>query len=576
MESPDGLTRSKDEFVIAPGAVINGRYRVTRKLGAGGFAVVYEAMDEQIERRVAIKVMNVGHLVDDEESREVLLARFGQEAKLAGRIDHPNVLNVFDYGVVESANEPFIVMEFLEGHDLDRELRRNGAMTPERLLPLFRNALVALGVAHDLGIVHKDLKPANLFLKHPGTRLESLNIVDFGIAHLEREVQGRLTQAGQVTGTPGYLAPEYATERIVTPMLDVYQMGLILVEALVGKPVVDHPDPVAAMFQHVRGELAVPAELWESELGPVLVRALALDHKQRYESGYAFADALARVDPKGLPPVSAASSTRTLASLEVGDSDIIASADTADFEREASVDTPVAATRSLYGSPKEANEAVSRTGKERSIVTRLPPGVGPERPEETDELAKHSAGRGGRAPVAVIGAALSLVAVVAVLVMWPAGEEADLGVVAAESAGLAQVEVEPDEEAGDEPGLEEELEEDDAAFISREVSIASEPAGATLLLNGVEVATTPFTLEFEEPLEGIHATLELEGYERDAFTVSYHDDEILRVLEVVASPPPRPRPQPEPSTRRREPDPEPSSSETPRAPPAQEVLLPDF
>ena len=286
---------------VHAGYVVNDRYEITGRLGAGGFAVVFLGRDLQIERDVAIKVMSTRETVTDPKVREQLLKRFRREASLAGRIDHPNVLNIYDYGVIDDEGDPFIVMERLEGHDLETQLFQQGAMKPDHIVPLFVDTLVALGVAHEHGIVHKDLKPSNLFLKRPGTRLESLCILDFGIAHIEREVRSRLTQAGQLMGTPAYLPPEYSTEQIVTPMLDVYQMGLILVETMTGSSVVQHSEPMAAMFQHVRGKLEVPRLLLESPLGPVLERALALDHKERFENGLEFADALAAIDTSSIP-----------------------------------------------------------------------------------------------------------------------------------------------------------------------------------------------------------------------------------------------------------------------------------
>lgn len=299
----DILTRMERGFVI------NDRYEVNQRLGSGGFAVVFVGVDRQIEREVAIKVMNTGGAIDDEETRQQLVTRFQREAKLAARVDHPNVLNIFDYGIIDGENEPFIVMELLQGHDLEIHLQRQGGMRPFRAITLFIDTLVALGVAHEQGIVHKDLKPSNLFLKRPDTRFESLCILDFGIAHIEQQMRSRLTRAGQLMGTPAYLAPEYSSDSIVTPALDIYQMGLLLVEALVGEAVVTHPEPMSAMFQHVRGELEIPVALLECPLGPVLQRALAMDHTARYQNGLDFADALAEVPQGSVPRVDRSSPT---------------------------------------------------------------------------------------------------------------------------------------------------------------------------------------------------------------------------------------------------------------------------
>ena len=189
-------------------------------------------------------------------------------------------------------------------------------MPAEKLLPLFISALEGLGFAHEVGIVHKDLKPSNLFLKFPGSRREQLCILDFGVARVHTSASAKLTRTDNVLGTPRYMAPEYSTNQTVTPALDVYQMGLILVECLSGRSVVDHPEPMAAMFQHVRGELPIPKLLLESQLGPILERALAVEHTERYQDGFELADALRAVDPSTIPRVGPTTPVVSLSSLD--------------------------------------------------------------------------------------------------------------------------------------------------------------------------------------------------------------------------------------------------------------------
>jgi serine/threonine protein kinase len=289
---------------LTPGTVLGERYEISRKLGAGGFAVVYEASDVKVERRVAIKVIDLERTTSDEEQRPAYIRRFQREAKLAAQVKHPCIVDVYDVGVIDNKETPYMVMELLEGWDLEQHMRRHGPMPPERLLPLFIQALEGLGCAHEAGIVHKDLKPSNLFLKHPERRHEQLSILDFGVARQVGTDTSRLTRTDSAFGTPHYMAPEYSTNQITTPALDVYQMGLILVEMLMGAPVVTHPEPVAAMFQHVRGDLFIPTRLIESPLGEVLRAALALEYTTRIVDGFAFADALKSVDVKHVPLVS--------------------------------------------------------------------------------------------------------------------------------------------------------------------------------------------------------------------------------------------------------------------------------
>jgi serine/threonine protein kinase len=190
-------------------------------------------------------------------------------------------------------------------------------MRPEHLLPLFISCLDALGEAHELGIVHKDLKPSNLFLSDPGTRSEALRIVDFGIAHIKngpgdageqpdppeaKERSGRLTATGQILGTLQYLTPEYIASQTVTPALDVYQMALILVELLSGDRVIKTDNPFECLRIHTFGLLELPEYLLASPLGPVLRHALASEVSERIPDANAFAEALSEIDPAAIPP----------------------------------------------------------------------------------------------------------------------------------------------------------------------------------------------------------------------------------------------------------------------------------
>ncbi|MBH24205.1 MAG: hypothetical protein CMH57_07075 [Myxococcales bacterium] len=288
---------------IQVGSIIEGRYKVTGFIGEGGFASVFQGVDIEIEREVAIKAFNPLVTVRDPIQREMLLERFRMEARTAAKIHHPNVVIIHDIGVTDSLLQPYIVMELLHGHDLEKESKRYGPMSPKRALPLVCECLEALGEGHQLGIVHKDLKPSNLFLTDPHTHRESLRIVDFGIAHLGKKKKSstRLTGTGQLLGTPQYYAPEYVRKQVVTPALDVYQMGLILVEMLTGYKVVSSEDPYVCLTRHCEGDLDIPSELHDSELGPVLRRALMLDHRKRYPNAHAFCDELTWINPKKLP-----------------------------------------------------------------------------------------------------------------------------------------------------------------------------------------------------------------------------------------------------------------------------------
>jgi len=279
-----------------PGEVIAGRYMIRRRIGAGSFGEVYEGQDTMIGRSVAIKVL-AGNYSSRDPSTNKMLERFKREARSAAAIHHPAVVTIHDIGVVEPGARPFMVMEFLEGHDLQTELKRSGPLDPRRILPLFGHALEALGEAHRQGIVHKDLKPENLFLTAPGTPQESIRIVDFGVAHVQDDDVGRLTAAGEFFATANYISPEYMTDQLVTPQMDVYQMGLILVELLMGETVVKGSTPTRCLMVHAMGNLEFPEALLDSPLAAIVTRAVAFDHTGRFADGQAFKDALDAIDP---------------------------------------------------------------------------------------------------------------------------------------------------------------------------------------------------------------------------------------------------------------------------------------
>lgn len=286
---------------LNPGTVLDGRYEILGKLGEGGFAVVYRARQINIQRDVAIKVLSSSGV--DSRTAKQFEERFLREARTAARINHPNVVNIFDFGFTDGLRQPFIAMELLQGHDLEEELEASGAMDVQRAVPLFLEALEALGEAHKKGIIHKDLKPSNLFLCHPGSRRELVKVVDFGIARINESKGKKLTGTGQILGTPQYLAPEYIQAQIATPSLDVYQMGLILIELLTGKAVVDFDNPYQCLMAHGSGTLEVPASLINGALGAVLLRALEHDHNARFRDADDFYHALKAVDLSTVEPV---------------------------------------------------------------------------------------------------------------------------------------------------------------------------------------------------------------------------------------------------------------------------------
>jgi eukaryotic-like serine/threonine-protein kinase len=202
--------------------VAGGRYRVERTLGTGGMAVVVLARDGELDRPVAIKLLDE-HLARDAAFRE----RFLREARLAAGLSHPNVVGVFDAG--EDDGRPYIVMECVPGETVADVLARRGQLPPAEAVGLALQACAGLEHAHRAGLVHRDVKPQNLLVRDDGT----LKIVDFGIARALETT--RLTQAGTILGTAAYLSPEQAAGDEVTAAADVYSLGVVLYELLTGR-----------------------------------------------------------------------------------------------------------------------------------------------------------------------------------------------------------------------------------------------------------------------------------------------------------------------------------------------------
>ena len=203
--------------------IAEGRYRVEDLLGHGGMASVYRAHDGELDRPVAIKIL-ADNLASDPSFRE----RFLREARMAARLSHPNIVQVYDAG--EDEGRPYIVMEYVEGPTLADELRDHGRLAPERVVDLALQICGGLEHAHAAGLIHRDVKPGNLLCRGDG----AVKIADFGIARAA-ETTTDLTQLGTVLGTAAYLSPEQAAGEPVTAAADIYSLGAVLYELLAGR-----------------------------------------------------------------------------------------------------------------------------------------------------------------------------------------------------------------------------------------------------------------------------------------------------------------------------------------------------
>ena len=200
--------------MVSPGTMLGGRYRLDERIAGGGMGDVWRGTDEVLGRTVAIKIL-LPALLEEPGFAE----RFRGEARTMATINHPGVVDIYDYGN-ENGNA-FLIMEYVEGDALSRTLSRVGRLTPGRTMALVAQAADALHAAHEKGIVHRDVKPGNLLVRPNGT----LVLTDFGIAR--SAMVGQLTQAGAVLGTASYISPEQAAGGVASPLSDVYSLGVV-------------------------------------------------------------------------------------------------------------------------------------------------------------------------------------------------------------------------------------------------------------------------------------------------------------------------------------------------------------
>jgi serine/threonine-protein kinase len=253
--------------------LFDGRYRIVRKLGTGGMANVYLAEDEVLGRRVAIKILNDRHAGDDQ-----FVERFRREAKNAASLSHPNIVSIYDRGEAEGTY--YIAMEYLDGRSLKELIVRRGPAPIHIAVDYARQVLAAIRFAHRHGIVHRDIKPHNVLVDGEGR----LKVTDFGIA---RAGVSQMTEAGSIIGTAQYLSPEQAKGAPVDERSDLYSVGVVLYELLTGVVPFTGDTPVEIAMKHLSTVPEPPsahrAEI-PRDLDMVVLRALAKDPKERYQS----------------------------------------------------------------------------------------------------------------------------------------------------------------------------------------------------------------------------------------------------------------------------------------------------
>ena len=261
---------------MSPG-LFAGRYELGERLGSGGMSTVVLALDRRLERHVAIKLL-AEHLADDRE----FVARFRREALAAGRLVHPNVVQVFDFGVDEASGRSFIVMEHVAGQSGAEILRDRGSLPVHEALGIVAQACRGLDYAHRNGVVHRDVKPGNLLRSDDGV----VKLADFGIAKALTD-ESSITQIGSVLGTAAYLAPEQASGREATAQSDIYSLGVVAYQLLSGRLPYDAQSLTELALKQQREAPPLLDELSHEvppELAAVVDRALALEPEERFAS----------------------------------------------------------------------------------------------------------------------------------------------------------------------------------------------------------------------------------------------------------------------------------------------------
>ena len=253
------------------------RYTLGERIAAGGMGTIYEAYDERLDRKVAVKVLKHGFV---EEERWV--ERFRREARSVAALSHPNLANVLDYGEDEGTH--FIVMELAEGRDLARVIREDGPLEPARALRIAGGVCRALHHAHSAGVIHRDIKPANIIVSDD----DRVKVTDFGIARASGD--STLTATGSVLGTAHYISPEHASGEVATEQSDVYSLGIVLYEMLTGSLPYTGDSPIAVALRHVSDTVPAPSALAPDtppEIDDIVRKATEKDPSKRFPSAAA-------------------------------------------------------------------------------------------------------------------------------------------------------------------------------------------------------------------------------------------------------------------------------------------------
>ncbi|MER6344898.1 protein kinase domain-containing protein [Streptomyces sp. NPDC001595] len=300
-------------------ALAGGRYQLRDLLGQGGMASVHLAYDAVLDRQVAIKTLHT-ELGREPAFRE----RFRREAQAVAKLTHTNIVSVFDTGEddVDGMTTPYIVMEYVEGRPLgsvlEEDIRQAGAMPADRALKVTADVLAALEISHEMGLVHRDIKPGNVMV----TKRNVIKVMDFGIARAMQSGVTSMTQTGMVVGTPQYLSPEQALGRGVDARSDLYSVGIMLFQLVTGRLPFEADSPLAIAYAHVQEEPVAPSSINRSlppAVDALVARALKKNPNERFPTAESMRDECLRVAASFQPaPPSIVPGTPTQSGAGVG------------------------------------------------------------------------------------------------------------------------------------------------------------------------------------------------------------------------------------------------------------------
>ncbi|HIR01890.1 MAG TPA: serine/threonine protein kinase, partial [Candidatus Aveggerthella stercoripullorum] len=263
------------------GRIFNNRYKITERIGIGGMAEVYRAQDTVLGRMVAVKVMLPQYAADP-----AFTQRFRQEAASAANLQSPYIVNVYDWG--QDSGTYYIVMEYVRGSDLKTAIKERGAINQRKVAEIGSQVCQALSVAHNLDIIHRDIKPQNIMIQPDG----NVKVMDFGIARAKNSVK---TQTSSVLGTAHYVSPEQAQGKELTYASDIYSLGIVLYEAATGKLPFDGPDAVSVAMKQVQEQPVPPSQVnpaIDAALEDIIMKALDKNPASRFATARDMKNAL--------------------------------------------------------------------------------------------------------------------------------------------------------------------------------------------------------------------------------------------------------------------------------------------